>query len=55
LKKAFEGELTREWREKHLELISGENSAEKLLERIKAEKARLAGNGKKQRLRKTKK
>jgi type I restriction enzyme S subunit len=55
LKKAFEGELTRDWREKHPELISGESSAEKLLERIKAEKARLASNGKKQRLRKTKK
>jgi len=39
LKKTFAGELTREWREKHPELISGENSAEKLLERIKAEKA----------------
>lgn len=39
LKKAFEGELTRDWREKHPELITGENSAEKLLERIKAEKA----------------
>ncbi len=38
LKKAFNGELTREWRQKNLELISGENSAEKLLERIKAEK-----------------
>ena len=39
LKKAFNGELTRDWREKNPELISGENSAEKLLERIKAEKA----------------
>ncbi len=38
LKKAFAGELTRDWREKHPELIAGENSAEKLLERIKAEK-----------------
>ncbi len=40
LKKAFSGELTRTWREKHPELISGENSAQKLLERIKAEKAK---------------
>lgn len=38
LKKAFEGELTREWRERHPELVSGENSAEKLLERIRTEK-----------------
>lgn len=41
LKKAFSGELTKEWREAHPELISGENSAEKLLERIKAEKKRM--------------
>ena len=39
LKKAFNGELTQEWREQHPELVSGENSAEKLLERIKTEKA----------------
>jgi len=38
LKRAFAGELTRVWREKHPELITGENSAEKLLEKIKAEK-----------------
>ncbi|MDD5475995.1 MAG: restriction endonuclease subunit S [Syntrophales bacterium] len=38
LKKAFEGELTKEWRKANPELISGENSAERLLERIKAEK-----------------
>ncbi|OIN95436.1 MAG: hypothetical protein AUJ48_03160 [Deltaproteobacteria bacterium CG1_02_45_11] len=55
LMKAFAGELTRDWREKHPELITGENSAEKLLERIKAEKARLAGIEKKQRSRKVKK
>ena len=41
LKKAFEGELTREWRLAHPELISGENSAESLLARIRAEKAQL--------------
>lgn len=36
--KAFSGELTAEWREQHPELISGENSAVALLERIKEEK-----------------
>ena len=54
LKKAFAGELTRDWREKHPEFITGENSAEKLLEKIKAEKALTAGRGK-PRSRKTKK
>jgi type I restriction enzyme S subunit len=49
LKKAFEGELTKEWREAHPELISGENSAESLLARIRAEKARLADEVKKRR------
>ncbi|MDQ8917487.1 restriction endonuclease subunit S [Acinetobacter baumannii] len=39
LAKAFRGELTAEWREAHPELISDENSAEALLERIKAERA----------------
>ena len=38
LKKSFEGELTREWRAEHPELISGENSAESLLARIREEK-----------------
>ncbi|ENW49007.1 hypothetical protein F917_02883 [Acinetobacter baumannii NIPH 67] len=38
LAKAFRGELTAEWREANPELISGENSAEALLERIKAER-----------------
>jgi len=54
LKKAFAGELTRDWREKHPELIAGENSAEKLLEKIKAEKA-IAASRKKPRSKKTKK
>ncbi len=49
LKKAFEGELTREWRLSHPELISGENSAESLLERIREEKERLKGEGAKRR------
>lgn len=39
LAKAFRGELTAEWREAHPELISDENSAEALLERIKAERS----------------
>lgn len=39
LSKAFRGELTAEWREANPELISGENSAEALLERIKAERS----------------
>lgn len=38
LAKAFRGELTDEWREANPELISGVNSAEALLERIKAER-----------------
>ena len=57
LVRAMEGHILAEGQlmEKHPELITGENSAEKLLERVKAEKVRLAGNGKKQRLRKTNK
>lgn len=39
LAKAFRGELTEQWRKDNPELISGENSAEALLEHIKAEKA----------------
>ncbi|RXE49573.1 hypothetical protein B4O83_00035 [Chromohalobacter israelensis] len=39
LAKAFRGELTTQWRADNPELISGENSAEALLERIKAERA----------------
>lgn len=38
LAKAFRGELTAEWREANPELISGENSTEALLGRIKAER-----------------
>lgn len=44
LHQAFTGNLTQEWREQHPELISGENSAEALLAKIKAEKQ---GSGKK--------
>ena len=54
LKKAFSGELTRDWREEHPELVTGDNSAEKLLERIKAEKAMSAAGRKKPRSKKTK-
>lgn len=43
LAKAFRGELTAEWRAEHPELISGENSAEALLAKIKAAKAALDG------------
>lgn len=39
LAKAFRGELTEQWRKDNPDLISGENSAEALLERIKAERA----------------
>ncbi|MCM2973292.1 restriction endonuclease subunit S [Larsenimonas suaedae] len=39
LSKAFRGELTAQWRADNPELISGDNSAEALLERIQAERA----------------
>ena len=39
LAKAFRGELTEQWRKDNPELISGENSAAALLERIKVERA----------------
>lgn len=42
LAKAFRGELTEQWRKDNPELVSGENSAEALLERIKAERAAVA-------------
>lgn len=45
LAKAFRGELTAQWRADNPELISGENSAAALLEKIKAERA--ASTGKK--------
>ena len=41
LAKGFRGELTSDWRAANPELISGENSAEALLERIKAEREAL--------------
>ncbi|MDN8601080.1 restriction endonuclease subunit S [Citrobacter sp. S2-9] len=45
LAKAFRGELTAQWRAENPELISGENSAAALLEKIKAKRA--ASGGKK--------
>ncbi|MDO3816282.1 restriction endonuclease subunit S [Salmonella enterica] len=45
LAKAFRGELTAQWRAENPSLISGENSAAALLEKIKAERA--ASGGKK--------
>lgn len=45
LAKAFRGELTTQWRAENPDLISGENSAAALLEKIKAERA--ASDGKK--------
>ncbi|WP_150140762.1 restriction endonuclease subunit S [Candidatus Enterovibrio escicola] len=41
LAKAFRGELTAKWREQNPDLISGDNSAEALLEKIKAEREKL--------------
>ena len=42
LAKAFRGELTADWRAQNPDLISGENSAEALLSRIKAEREMVA-------------
>jgi len=41
LQEALEGKLTADWRKKYPELISGENSAENLLKKIKIEKEQL--------------
>ncbi len=46
LKQAFEGKLTEEWRKEHPELITGENSAKALLEKIKADREILKNTGK---------
>lgn len=45
LQEAIEGKLTSKWRDKHPDLISGDNHASKLLEKIKAEKERLIKEG----------
>jgi type I restriction enzyme S subunit len=47
LTKAFKGELTAAWRAEYPDLISGENSAEALLEMIKAEREALKKQPKK--------
>jgi type I restriction enzyme S subunit len=41
LKQAFEGMLTEDWRKKHSDLISGENSAKALIRRIKKDREAL--------------
>ena len=46
LQEAIEGKLTAEWRKKNPKLISSDNHASKLLEKIKAEKERLIKEGK---------
>ncbi|WP_337880600.1 restriction endonuclease subunit S [Rheinheimera sp.] len=46
LAKAFRGELTADWRAANSDLISGDNSAEALLAKIKAERAKLAKKAK---------
>ena len=46
LAKAFRGELTKEWRTANPDLISGENSAEALLKRIKSERETLTTKSK---------
>ncbi len=53
LAKAFRGELTEQWRRTNRELISGENSAEALLERIKAERAAQKPAGRRTKIRKS--
>lgn len=46
LQDAIEGKLTVEWRKQNSGLVSGENHASKLLEKIRAEKERLIKEGK---------
>jgi type I restriction enzyme S subunit len=46
LQEAIEGKLTAKWRGEHPDLISGDNHASKLLEKIKAEKETLIKEGK---------
>ena len=46
LAKAFRGELTAQWRAEHPELVSGENSAQALLERIRAARPNVPEKGK---------
>lgn len=51
LAKAFRGELTKDWRAQHPELISGEHSAQALLEKIQQAKSNLT-NSKKSKVKK---
>ncbi len=53
LAKAFRGELTEQWRRDNPELISGKNSAEALLERIKAERAAQKPEARRKKMRNT--
>jgi type I restriction enzyme S subunit len=46
LAKAFSGELTAKWRAQNPDLITGENSATALLDKIKTERAELTGKKK---------
>lgn len=46
LAKSFRGELTTEWREQNSNLITGENSAEALLEKIKIERQKILNSKK---------
>ncbi|MCR4322066.1 MAG: restriction endonuclease subunit S [Candidatus Brocadiaceae bacterium] len=46
LQEAIEGKLTTNWRDKNPDLLSGDNHASKLLEKIKTEKERLIEKGK---------
>ena len=46
LAKAFRGELTAQWRAEHHDLVSGENSAQALLERIRAARSNAPEKGK---------
>lgn len=55
LAKAFRGELTEQWRLDNPDLITGENSAEALLQKIKAERDRLKPAKKKTAVKRTKK
>ncbi|WP_305906568.1 restriction endonuclease subunit S [Methylomarinum sp. Ch1-1] len=52
LAKAFRGELTEQWRQENPDLISGDNSAEALLAKIKAEREAMQPTKKKTRARK---
>lgn len=53
LAKAFRGELTADWRAQNPDLISGENSAEALLARIRAGREAAASTGKRSQKRST--